>query len=258
MTPDDAQPHTGFTRTAFVAPVGARCVKSGGTIPLRWVIGPLLLALMAIVLGEGTDIDRAVTRLAYDSGASMFPLRHAFWLDVIMHHWAKYAVATLGVVMLAAFMLSFALHALAPHRRVLLFIVLAMSLAPLSVTAGKAMSTTHCPWDVVEFGGLVPYSGGLLTPPPPAGIEPGHCFPAGHASTGFALMAFYFAAFALRRQRAARILLLTGLAAGLILGMGRVLQGAHFVSHVVWAGGYCWAVMVLLYRLVLHPHVNAG
>lgn len=254
MTPDDAQPHIGFTPEAFVAPVEARCVKSGRMIPLRWVIGPLLLALMAIVLGEGTDIDRAVTRLAYDSGASMFPLRHAFWLDVIMHHWAKYAVATLGVVMLAGFMLSFALHALAPYRRVLLFVMLAMSLAPLSVTVGKALSTAHCPWDVVEFGGLVPYGGKRFTPA--TGVAPGHCFPAGHAATGFALMAFYFAAFALRRQRAARILLLTGLAAGLILGMGRVLQGAHFVSHVVWAGGYCWAVMVLLYWLVLSPRVS--
>jgi membrane-associated PAP2 superfamily phosphatase len=119
----------------------------------------------------------------------------------------------------------------------------------LSVTTGKAISSRHCPWDLDEFGGLVPYS--HLLEPLPDGVKPGHCFPAGHASTGFALMAFYFAAYALARPRAARHALLFSLAAGSVLGFGRVLQGAHFVSHVLWAGIFCWMVMLLLYRALL-------
>jgi membrane-associated PAP2 superfamily phosphatase len=32
-----------------------------------------------------------------------------------------------------------------------------------------------------------------------------------------------------------------------LLGYGRVLQGAHFPSHVAWSGLLCWIVMVALY-----------
>jgi membrane-associated PAP2 superfamily phosphatase len=172
-------------------------------------------------------------------------LRSDFWLDVVMHHWVKYAVLTVGTVVGAGVVLSYVVPAWRRHRRVLLFLLAAVTLAPLSVVLGKALSSRHCPWDIDEFGGLVPYT--RLFEPLAPHVPAGHCFPAGHASTGFVLMAFYFVAYALRRPRAARYALLFGVCAGLTLGLGRVLQGAHFASHVLWSGLYCWAVMLALY-----------
>lgn len=222
----------------------------GRGLPLRWLLVPLGVSILALVLGEATEIDRTLMRLFYDAGSASFPLRYSFWLDVVMHHWTKYAVVTLACLVLGALVLSFVLPAFG-NRRVLLFLVLALALAPLSVIAGKAVSNRHCPWDVDEFGGLVPYT--HLFAPLAKNVEPGHCFPAGHAATGFALMAFYFVGYALGHPRAARIALWTGIGAGAVLGAGRVAQGAHFVSHIVWAGLFCWAVMVLVYVLVLEP-----
>jgi membrane-associated PAP2 superfamily phosphatase len=216
--------------------------------PLRWITIPLLIATLLLILDLTTDLDRTLTRYAYDAHSAGFPLRNNYWLDVVMHHWTKYAVVTVGFLAAAAFVLSYALPPLQPHRRVLLFLVLAVALAPLSVTAGKAASARHCPWDVEEFGGLVPYTR-MFEPIAPA-VKAGHCFPAGHASTGFALMAFYFAAYARGMRKAAAAALTIGIAAGLVLGAGRVLQGAHFASHVVWAGVVCWAVMVILYAML--------
>ena len=168
----------------------------------------------------------------------------------------KYAVGMVGCLLAAALVISFVLPPLRERRTVLLFLVLALGLAPLSVTMGKAMSARHCPWDVAEFGGLVPYT--PLFRPGAHDIEPGHCFPAGHASTGFALMAFYFAAHARRRNTAARAALLAGFGAGLVLGLGRVLQGAHFPSHVLWSGVLCWSVMVVLYVIVFRTPSGAA
>jgi membrane-associated PAP2 superfamily phosphatase len=133
-------------------------------------------------------------------------------------------------------------------RRLLAFLLLSMTLSPLSVAFLNATSSRHCPWDIDEFGGSVAYSHLFERPPP--GAPPGHCFPAGHASTGFALLAFYFTAYARRRQ-SARYALPLALFAGLVLGFGRVLQGAHFTSHVLWASVSCWAVMVALYMALL-------
>jgi membrane-associated PAP2 superfamily phosphatase len=217
--------------------------------PVRWLIVPALLALLLIVLDQTTDLDLTISRAVYDDRAHAFALRSRFWLDVVMHHWAKYAVATLGFLVGAGLVLSYVVRAWKTYRPLLLFMVVAMALAPLSVALGKAASARHCPWDIDEFGGLVPYARIFDTVGPD--IPAGHCFPAGHASTGFALMAFYFVAFSLRRHKAARYALLAGVSAGLVLGFGRVLQGAHFMSHVLWSGLLCWMVMLVLYRLTL-------
>jgi len=234
-------------------PAGPATIDSRDTFapaPLRWFAIPALLAIVLLIVDQGTDLDRTITRYAYDAHAAGFPLRTSFWLDVVMHHWTKYSVVTVGFLLAAGLLLSFALPALTVHRRVLLFTALAVSLGPLGVTAGKAMSARHCPWDVEEFGGFVPYTKFFESMAP--NVKPGHCFPAGHAATGFALMAFYFAAYSRRMRKAALTALAIGIAAGLALGFGRVLQGAHFVSHVLWSGLLCWMIMVVLYMLCLH------
>jgi membrane-associated PAP2 superfamily phosphatase len=217
--------------------------------PFWWVAAPLALALVLIGVEQLTDIDRAITRAFVDRQAHAFPLRYSFLLEVLMHHWAKYTVITVGALTGAALVFTYIVPPWKSLRRILVFLVLSMVLASLSVTAGKALSSRQCPWDVDEFGGLVPYA--HLFRPLAEGVEPGHCFPAGNASTGFVLMAFYFAAYALARRRTARHALLFSLTTGMVLGFARVLQGAHFVSHVFWAGIFCWTVMLLLYRALL-------
>jgi membrane-associated PAP2 superfamily phosphatase len=225
--------------------------NSGSSVaaPLRWVVVPAVLAIALLILNAATDLDRVLARLVFDASSAGVPLRTNFWLDVVMHHWAKYAVASLGCIVAGSFFLSFILPTLRPQRRLLMFLALALALAPLSVTLGKAASVRHCPWDVDEFGGFVPYT--RLFEPPTPGVDPGHCFPAGHAATGFALLAFYFAAYARRMRSTARVLLAIGITTGLALGFGRMLQGAHFLSHVLWSGLLCWIVMVMIYMIVM-------
>ena len=52
----------------------------------------------------------------------------------------------------------------------------------------KRQSLQMYPWDIAEFGGLFPYHAWF-----DLGGVPGHgCSPAGHASAGYSLLAFYF------------------------------------------------------------------
>ena len=219
-------------------------------LPRRWLAVPAAIAAVLLLIDAFSDADRALTRLIFDPYAVAFPLRSNFWLDVVMHHWTKYAVTALGCLLTIALLLSSALPALRPARRALLFSVSALALAPMAVVLGKAVSPLSCPWDIDEFGGLVAYT--HLLDWHAAASAGGHCFPAGHASTGFALMAFYFVAYSVHKPRIARCALRFGMFAGLLLGTGRVLQGAHFASHVLWSGVVCWSVMALLYALILH------
>lgn len=214
-----------------------------------FLLGVPLIAAVALLGLEATDIDRTVSNWFFDPAAGGFPLRNSFFLDVILHHWPKYAVVLIAVLALAGFVLSYRIPALQPERRVLLFLFLALALAPASVSALKSVSGKYCPWDLEQYGGFAPYSR-LLEPAPPS-FKAGRCFPAGYASTGFALMAFYFVGRARRQPRLARAGLATGLAAGAVLGLGRMLQGAHFLSHVLWSGLVCWIVIAALHAVII-------
>lgn len=224
-------------------PSGRDAVK----LPPGWVFVPLVLAV-ALLAMEMTDIDRTVSRWFFDAATQSFPWRYSMLLETVMHHWIKYTVILTACIAAAMLVLTWFLPELRAHRASLLFVVLAMTLAPLTVTGLKQVTDRPCPWDLAEFGGELQYFHLLETRT--EAHAPGLCFPAGHASTGFALLAFHVVAVRQRRPRLARAALIAGMGAGLLLGIGRIAQGAHFLSHVLWSGLVCWLVMLALHQLL--------
>jgi membrane-associated PAP2 superfamily phosphatase len=230
--------------------VSADAGAVGGTIPRRWLIVPLAI-LAALLAMEATNIDLTISHWFYDSAAHAFPLRQTFFFDTVLHHWTKYAVILATCVIVGALLLTWIIPALARWRSTLLFLALAMALAPLTVNLLKLVTDRPCPWDFIEFGGAEPYT--RLLQFRGAAHARGLCFPAGHAATGFTLMAFFFVFHRERRDALARAALLAGVLAGVLLGISRIAQGAHFMSHVLWSGLVSWLVMVSLYALLFTP-----
>jgi membrane-associated PAP2 superfamily phosphatase len=112
----------------------------------------------------------------------------------------------------------------------------------------------QCPWSLQAFGGQEVYSG--LLEPRPATAKPGRCWPGGHASAGFSLMALFFA---LRdiRPRTARACLVFAITLGSVFSLGRMLQGAHFFSHNLWTFLFDWLICTLCYWLLLYRKNSA-
>jgi len=210
---------------------------------------PLVAALLILSVIYALGIDERITGLFFDPVSQQFPFRKNWFLDLVMHHWIKYAVILLAVCVVVTYLCSFRVASLAPLRRLLLFLVLAMGLSTGTVSLIKRESPKQCPYDLRIYGGYAPYIALFEKAPP--GVMPGKCWPAGHSSTGFCLMAFYFAGRYLRNRRLANWGLFGGLGLGFILGFGRVMQGAHFLSHQLWAALICWLVMLVLYELLL-------
>ncbi len=116
--------------------------------------------------------------------------------------------------------------------------------AALAVSTLKSFSGASCPWDMSDFGGVARHAS--------LGLQhwlawtqgdggSGRCFPAGHASAGFAFVGGYFA-FRDTRAALARGWLAAAVAAGLVLGMAQQMRGAHFMSHTLWSFWVCWCV----------------
>jgi membrane-associated PAP2 superfamily phosphatase len=208
-------------------------------IPVAFMI--LMLAL------DTTAIDFSVAHMFFEADTGFVGHRH-HWLESVMHDGVKQAVIVLAAALAVGWAISLYSSRWAEMRRPLGFILLAMGLSTAVVTPLKAMTGIQCPWSLTEFGGSETYSG--LLQPRPETARPGRCWPGGHASTGFSLMALYFA-LRDRRPRAARLALAFALGLGAILSACRMLQGAHFLSHNIWTMLIDWVICVVCYRFML-------
>lgn len=140
---------------------------------LLHLVIPLVAAGLILWVIFILGIDARISRLFFDPVSQQFPLRNHWFLEVVMHHWVKYAVVTLGIAVLVAYLFSFRIAALAPLRRVLLFLVLAMGLSSGAVSYLKSVSHKQCPYDLKMYGGYAPYA--ALFEKIPEGVKQGRC-----------------------------------------------------------------------------------
>jgi membrane-associated PAP2 superfamily phosphatase len=112
------------------------------------------------------------------------------------------------------------------NRRASIYLFSCLACIPLVAGIGKNVTHVHCPSELQRYGGTEPYAKVITKQRPPYNRIPPHCFPAGHASGGFALVALYFVH---KRWR----WLLPGLVAGWTMGLYQMFKGAHFLSHTL-------------------------
>jgi membrane-associated PAP2 superfamily phosphatase len=106
----------------------------------------------------------------------------------------------------------------------------------------KVFSLTSCPWSLAEFGGSATHVSHWLIGQADGG--PGRCFPGGHATAAFCFLPGYLILRA-GAPRAARRWLAVTLAAGRVLTLVQVVRGAHYVSHSLWTGWFCYALSLI-------------
>ena len=186
--------------------------------------------------------------------AQGFALRDHWLFTTVLHEGARRLSWLLVVgLSLAVWWPVGVLRQLDRWQRLQLVVSILLGLA--LVVAIKRISSTSCPWDLAEFGGLARYVSHWRF-----GLVDGggaHCFPAGHASAGFAFVGGYFV-LRDRAPRAARIWLATALTAGLVLGVSQQMRGAHFMSHTLWTAWLCWTVAWACHSLVTTWRLRSG
>jgi membrane-associated PAP2 superfamily phosphatase len=209
-------------------------------------IPTVLMGLMLFL--DPTTVDFTIARMFYVPGTG-FIGRQSYWLENILHDRAKQTVILLSVLFIIGFVASLFSPKLREWRRPLGYVVLAMALTTSIITPLKIVTAVHCPWSLSEFGGSETYT--PLLSSRAETLKPGLCWPGGHASTGFSLLALFFV-LRDRHPRGARVALGVALGLGAIFSLGRMLQGAHFLSHNIWTLFFDWVICVLCYRWVLY------
>lgn len=207
---------------------------------------PLAVFVVAIVAIESYALDWHIARALYDWQGYRWLLKHWFVTETLIHRVGRNAsiVAWLGIVV--AWIVAMRRPVDAARRAPLGYLALSMLLSTLAVSWIKSWSNMDCPWDIDGLGGVRPYL--TLFELRSTSLPRASCFPAGHASGGYAWMALYFF-FAMTRPQWRLRGLAVGLAAGLLFGIGQQLRGAHFLSHDLWTAAICWFVALGLYAV---------
>jgi len=133
------------------------------------------------------------------------------------------------------------------YHRGLRILLLSLIIVPSVVGVLKATTNVACPRDIVTYGGSIPYI--RVFESYPQGQKPEkiqQCFPAGHASGGFALLALYFLFHTQRNRRRGLIFALT---IGWLMGGYKTLLGHHFLSHTIVTMTLAWLLINLIVLL---------
>lgn len=227
--------------------------------PARQLLLRPLLALLALFgLCYGLGLDFALSSFWYQLQGQSWTLQHHWLTEGVLHQGAR----TLNQLLIAGLLLHFvwqltrqqyrrvrglaAAHRASnwtpsrqqAHGRLLLS--LTFSLAGVALL--KHSLPMDCPWDLQAFGGTQSFTG--LFSNWPANRAPNACFPAGHASIGFAWLGLYFFCLQLYPKLTRPVLMLS-LTLGFGLGLVQQLRGAHFISHDIASAAWCWSMACL-------------
>lgn len=223
---------------------------------LFWLLTVSGLILSALLLNQFFAVNGAVDHWfiqPWVASDGSFPYRENWWLTTIAHNWVKYFILGIVLIYIIQFVGSFFIHRWQNQRWVSAYVLLAMLCSSSLVGILKSMSEHACPWSLAQ-----PSSDGIMWLSHTFSL--GKCFPGGHSSAGFGLLALFFA-YHLQAPKKAWLYLLAALVLGSGMGWTQMMRGAHFLSHNLWTLWFTWLVNVLLYfgyqRLMQYKHNRA-
>ena len=235
--------------------LSARAVAGAG-FPRRktllWNMAVVVLAIAGICCVETfTDVDINVQRWLFDPGTGEWLVSRELHaqLKQIAYNAPKSALIVFGAYYALGLLRGVRNPAWRVRRKGCVLMLLALIVVPCILAGSRSLTNMYCPSQLVEFGGDYVLQR-ILEPANPVNFGPGRlagmCFPAGHASGGFALMMLFFARYPNRVSRGG---LVFGLVYGLTMGLYQVIRGEHFMSDtlvtMVGAWGICCCLVLV-------------
>ncbi|ACL70630.1 phosphatase PAP2 family protein [Halothermothrix orenii] len=203
----------------------------------------ILLILSSIFWFTGLDI--YIQSLFYKEDSGWYLKDHFFWKG--LYEYGPVPALAIFLISLILFISGFFIKGLKRYRKITIFIVLLMFIGSGLIV--NFIFKDHWgrprPRDIKEFGGEMEFVHHWVM----GNSGKNSSFPSGHASVAFFMFFPYFI-WRKHKKTIARFFLVLGTGYGLLMGLARVIQGGHFASDVVWAGGFMYLTGLALYYLL--------
>jgi membrane-associated PAP2 superfamily phosphatase len=202
------------------------------------------LVLLASILFFGlSDVDMVIQDYFFH------PLTHTWFLDgdVEPYHFLFYSgIKKLLILIAVGFLIALVFFRKYPliqtYKKGIIIVILSAIFVPVAVGALKKTTNMPCPKNELHYGGDRPRTAVWQSYTPAyASKKKIACWPAGHASGGFALMSLFFL---FKRRRNKYLALFFALVVGWSMGSYKMIIGDHFFSHT-------WITMLIAWLIIL-------
>jgi membrane-associated PAP2 superfamily phosphatase len=205
------------------------------TLGKKTLIVSLITLILVFIFFEYTNSDILIEDYFYNFTLKTWRFQdHGAFYYRIFYQGIKIPIYIIGFSSIFGYFYSKRKNIWLDQRKGLAIVGLTIVLLPAFIAlVGKNVSNVHCPDDVTRYGGKIPYVKVLekypTNPDSPDGkYRRGHCFPAGHASGGFALLSLV-CFYKTRRQKIWAIVF--AMSMGIAMSAIQMLRGLHYFSH---------------------------
>lgn len=216
------------------------------------LIGFGILGLIAVLAIETfTNIDIALQNLCFNAEKNQWLINPELHkkLTYFFYDGLKVAMIFSAVACLSNLLISIKKKSLRQYNHFCLIMLLSFILIPALIAGGKAFTNVYCPYQLNIYNGLYPFVRVLENYPADfIQTKVGKCFPAGHATAGFAFLGLFYA---FHQYKYRLIGLGIGLSLGWIAGIYQMLRGQHFLSHTLFSMIAALILIVIINQIVL-------
>lgn len=214
-------------------------------ISAKQIILTATTLLFTVLLFELSDIDIRVQDYLYDFESSKWILdRNEKPSELIFYDGIKRVIIAFVLLVIIGILLFKKSSFIKNHRDGLFIFLFSVIFVPLIVGALKATTNIPCPDDLSHYGGAYPHI--TLFTSYPIGFyqaENIRCYPAGHASGGFALLSLVFF---FTRKRSKVIAAVSVLSVAWVMGIYKMFIGDHFLSHTIVTMLLAWLIILII------------
>lgn len=208
-----------------------------------------LLLIAVIVFFEFTNVDIAVEEYFYNFQTHQwFEDRNEPIAKFIFYDGIKKLLIAFAVGVLFFLVIFRKKEFLKGYKKGIILVVLSSILIPLAVGTLKATTNTPCPKNIDYFEGNYPNIK-VFDDYPANFVQEKRikCWPAGHASGGFALLSLFFL---FKKKKNKYLALGIAMVIGWSMGTYKMLIGDHFLSHTIITMIIAWLIILLIKELL--------
>lgn len=211
----------------------------------RQIYLTIFALIITILFFEFTNVDIWLQNYFYNFETHKWLIdRNEPILKFIFYNGIKKLLIIFAVLILLSLIFFRKKRIIQEYKKGLILVVLAAILIPVIVGGLKATTNTPCPKNIEHFGGVYPDIKVLDSYPKDFHQKKNiKCWPAGHASGGFALFSLFFL-FKSRKNRKRALLL--AMTAGWSMSLYKMFIGDHFLSHSIITMEIAWLIVLIL------------
>ncbi|MGD9623522.1 MAG: phosphatase PAP2 family protein [Arcobacter sp.] len=215
----------------------------------KQVLLTTILLIVVICLFQFTNLDIFIQSFFYDFESKNWLIdKNEPILKLFLYDGLKKAIIIFNVLILIALIFFRKKQIIQEYKKGLLIVLLSAIFIPSIVGTLKAITNTPCPCNIINFGGTYPDIK-VFDKYPEDFIQKSKakCWPAGHASGGFALMSLFFL---FKKPKHQKIALIGIIILAWSMGTYKMLLGDHFLSHTIITMLLAWIIILIIVKFI--------